>query len=112
NFYGNAKLKPCGKTRGRSNLRDMDQGEKITDDIIALVMKGVEEEYDCQIDQEAILRGVACAYLAFACGLNAKEKAKEMIVDLFDKLDDPATSHWVRTHMPKDPEWLKRHRQN
>jgi hypothetical protein len=90
----------------------MDQGEKITDDIITLVMKGVEEEYGCQIDQEAILRGVACAYLAFASGLDAQQEAKEMIVDLFDKLDDPATLHWVQTHTPEDPEWLKRHRQN
>ncbi len=90
----------------------MDQGEKITDDIIALVMKGVAEEYDCKIDQEAILRGVACAYISFACCLNAKEEAKELMVDLFDQLDDPAKLHWVRTHIPEDPEWHKRHRQN
>jgi hypothetical protein len=53
-------------------------------------MKSVEDEYGCQIDQEAILRGIACAYAAFACRLNAKDQARELLLDLAAKLDDPA----------------------
>ena len=68
----------------------MDQSQKISRDIVALVMKGVEEEYDCEIDQEAILRGVACAYVAFASSLNAKDEAKDLLCDLIDQLDDVA----------------------
>jgi hypothetical protein len=51
-----------------------------------------------QLDQEAILRGIASAYIAFACRLNAKDEAKELLLDLAEKLDDPATLHWVHTH--------------
>jgi hypothetical protein len=80
----------------------MDQGEKITADIIALVMKGVEEEYGCRIDQEAIMRGIACAYIAFAYQLNAKEDAKKLLMNLAKQLDDPAKLHWALTHVPDE----------
>jgi hypothetical protein len=78
----------------------MDQGEKITDDIIARIMKSVEDEYGCRIDQKAILRGIACAYIAFAYRLNAKDEAKELLLDLAEQLDDPATLHWVHFTAP------------
>jgi hypothetical protein len=83
----------------------MDQSEKITDDIIARVMKGVEEEYGGVIDQAVILRGIACAYIAFAYRLNAADEAKELLLDFAEQLDDPATLYWVRTHKPEGPEW-------
>jgi hypothetical protein len=85
----------------------MDQGEKITDDIITRIMESVEVEYECELDQEAILRGIACAYIAFAYHLNAKDEAKELLLDLVEKLDDPAILHWVNTHWPEGPEWQK-----
>jgi hypothetical protein len=68
----------------------MNQSQKITRDIVALVLKGVEEEYDCEINEEAILRGIADAYLAFASCGNAKDEAKDLLCDLIDQLNDVA----------------------
>ncbi len=68
----------------------MDRGEKITADIIKLVTQEIAE-HDGEIDFEAIMRGMASAYTAFAYAFRVKEQAKDLLVTLADQLDDPRT---------------------
>ena len=79
----------------------MDKGTQLTTQIIDLVMKTIPDE-NGRIDLEATMRGIACAYVAFAYGLRAENEAKYLLVDLADALDDPAKLNWALTNCPTE----------
>jgi hypothetical protein len=69
----------------------MNQGKKLTDNIIRLIASDPPLKHDGKVDVDAIMNAVASAFAGLACSLHTKEQAKELLVTLADLLDNPAT---------------------
>lgn len=67
-----------------------DLGEAIMADILDRVLARMPA-LGSGVDVEAVMRGVASAYIALACAFKTPDAAREMLIGIADKLDDPKT---------------------
>lgn len=65
-----------------------DLGEAITADILDRISARIPA-VGSGADVEAVMRGVACAYIALAYVFRTPEAAREMLIGIAHKLDDP-----------------------
>jgi len=67
----------------------MDQGKKLTDDIIKLIANHPPLKQDGNVDVDAIMFAAASVYAGLARSFNRPEQAREILLVMADVIADP-----------------------
>ncbi len=67
----------------------MDQGKKLTDDIIKLIVNDPPQKQDGNVDVDAIMFAVASVYAGLAHSFHAPEQARELLLFMADTIENP-----------------------
>jgi hypothetical protein len=67
----------------------MDQGKKLTDDIIKLIASNPPLKHDGSVDVDKVMFAVASVYAGLARSFHAPEQAKDLLLFMADSIEDP-----------------------